>query len=80
MQLLHWAYTFSSPFNHTIGFLSSSFNQSKLEICCQQNNKFYVMNHSDDVEDNRAKSEDNFIQPRRSNRVKIPSKRFVDFV
>ncbi|XP_015158274.1 fatty acid amide hydrolase-like isoform X3 [Solanum tuberosum] len=39
-----------------------------------------VMNHSDDVEDSRAKSEDNFIQPRRSNRVKIPSKRFVDFV
>ena len=35
---------------------------------------------SNDAEDNEAKSEDNFIQPRRSNRVKIPSKRFVDFV
>ena len=32
----------------------------------------------DDVEDNSANS--NFIQPRRSNRVKIPSKRLIGFV
>ena len=37
-------------------------------------------NQSDDAKDNEAKSEDNFIQPWRSNHVKIPSKRFFDFV
>ncbi|XP_049372560.1 uncharacterized protein LOC125837500 [Solanum verrucosum] len=39
-----------------------------------------VIEYNDDVEDNKAKSEDNFIQARGSNCVKIPSKIFVDFV
>ncbi|XP_060210998.1 F-box protein CPR1-like [Lycium barbarum] len=41
-----------------------------------------VMNNIDDVEDSRANTGDksNFIQPRRSNRVKIPSKRLTGFV
>ena len=37
-------------------------------------------NQRNEAEDNEAKSEDNVFHPTRSNHVKIPSNRFIDFV